>query len=377
MKKKKMLVFHSALAPYRIDQFNSLGELFDLEIVFYLKNTPSFKYNQNYLKEQCNFKISYLLFGPGKEERFFRFGIYNKVLKTKPDYILSYEYSPTTHYLLLLKKIGLIKQSIGTLVDDSMDICHNPRSKARYLSRKIALKNIDYLVLLSKEVSEFYQSEFKLREDQTINSPILQLPERLRKNSDLLERNAKKYQMEYNLKGKKVLLYVGRFSPVKALPSFLNNIYKLLLNDNNLVFVFVGDGSEHDTLKDIVKERKLEDKVIFAGRYEAEELNAWYLCASGFVLPSISETFGAVVNEALIFGTKVLCSELAGASTLITPNNGLVFNPLNEEDTLDKTIEFLSKIEPINDIDLSKSQSIMASHPNDYLREWEKMSRNN
>lgn len=67
MKKEKMLVFHSALAPYRIDQFNSLGEIFDLEIVFYLKNLASFKYDQKFLKDQCNFKISYLLFGLGKK----------------------------------------------------------------------------------------------------------------------------------------------------------------------------------------------------------------------------------------------------------------------------------------------------------------------
>jgi len=50
---------------------------------------------------------------------------------------------------------------------------------------------------------------------------------------------------------------------------------------------------------------------------EAQQLHAWYLCSSGFVLPSIYEPFGAVVDEALIFGLKVLCSKYAGSSYLI------------------------------------------------------------
>lgn len=373
MKKKKMLIFHSALAPYRIDQFNSLGNLFDLEVVFYLNNLPNFKYDQKYLKELTNFKISYLLKGIGKRERYFRFGVYKKIIQSKPDYILSYEYSPTTHYLLALKKIGLISQSIGTMVDDSLDLCYNPRTKARKFSRKIVLKNIDYLVLLSEEVSELYQKELKISTKQIVISPILQRPSRLRENVSLLELTAREYLSEYNLQGKKILLYVGRFSEEKALPDFLKNIHTLLQENDNLIFVLVGEGEERNKLENIIKEKSLENKVIFVGRYEAQALHAWYLCGSGLILPSISETFGAVVNESLIFGTKVLCSKLAGAATLINSNNGLVFNPLNSEETIEKTKDFISVIKPISNIDLSKSISIMNCHPDDFVAEWKKI----
>lgn len=374
MKKEKMLVFHSALAPYRIDQFNSLGEIFDLEIVFYLKNLASFKYDQKFLKDQCNFKISYLLFGLGKKNRFIRFGIYNKILKSKPDYILSYEYSPTTHYLLMLKRLGLLRQSIGTMVDDSIEMCINPQTNVRRISRNSIVKKLDFMVLLSNEVAQFYHSEFKINMNKLIVSPLIQLEERLKRNEKALDNIASEYITRYELKNKKVLLYIGRFIAVKGLANFLINITDLIINNDNLKIVLVGEGYERKDIEDLIKRFNIEDKVILPGRFENIYLYPWYIVASGFFLPSTFEPFGAVVNESLIFGTKVLCSQLAGASTLITADNGVIFNPLDKEDTINKTKEFLSKIEPVTDISLATSPSIMASHPNDYISEWLKVS---
>ncbi len=374
MKKKKILIFHQWLAPYRVDQFNALSQLYDLEVTFLFDNLVYDKFNQNALLSQCNFKISYLLKGPQSKSRVFRHGIYKKIKKSQPDIILSYEYSFTTQYLIMLKSLRMINQKLGSLVDDSLDICYHTRSRIRFLARKIALKHLDYLVLLSSEVSQYYKDTFNLKEQQVVISPILQLPEKMRKDEIGLENIAKNYLQKYTLKGKKVLLFVGRIAPEKAIPQFLNNIYKILRDNDNLVFIIVGEGKELDILKSIIEDKKLGDKVIFVGKYEGQELHAWYLCGSGLVLPSISETFGAVVNEALIFGIKVLCSQLAGASSLITPDNGLIFDPLDKNDTEEKMNSFLVEMEPIDDICMAHSPSLMAHHPDDFVKEWMKLT---
>lgn len=373
MKKKKMLVFHSALAPYRIDQFNFMGTLFDLEIVFYLNNLPDFKYDQNYLKNQCNFKISYLHIGPGKKDRFFRFGIFNKVTKVKPDYILSYEYSPTTHYLLMLKRIGLLKQKIGTMVDDSMDMCKEPQTKAREISRNSIVRRLDFIVVFSKDVAQFYHSRFKINMNKIIIYPLLQLEDRLRSNNETLENIANEYIIKYGLKDKKVLLYIGRLTAVKGLIQFINNISDIIINNDDLKLVLVGDGDEKDQIKELIQRLNLSDKIVLPGRFENIHLYPWYITSSGFFLPSTFEPFGAVVNESLIFGKKVLCSQLAGASTLITPDNGVIFDPLDTKDTVNKTKEFLSKIDTVTNVKLSASESIMTSNLHHYLSEWEKI----
>ena len=60
-KKQKMLIFHPVLATYRIDQFNFLNEMYDLEVVFLFDQMWNFNIDQNKITDQCKFKTSYLL----------------------------------------------------------------------------------------------------------------------------------------------------------------------------------------------------------------------------------------------------------------------------------------------------------------------------
>jgi len=334
--KKKLLIFHPALAPYRVDQFNSLSKLFDLEVVFVYENIDNNKFDQSKLLSLLEFKYSFLLKGIYFKGRVFRFGIFRKIKRFNPDIIIGYEYSFISQYLIFLKRIGLIHQRIGSTIDDSLEICNHVQSKGRYFARKISVNKFDILIVMSNEVSTFYQNTFNIRPNQIIVSPILQDPERLRENSNLLEIFANQYIKDYNLKGKKILLYVGRFSPEKGLIRFVNHIHTLLLDHKQVVLVLIGNGEEKTAIVNLLKDKSLEKKVIMPGRYEGQNLNAWYVCSSGFVFPSTYEPFGAVVNEALIFGLKVFCSKYAGSSYLVTPEKGMLYDPFSEKDTVCK-----------------------------------------
>jgi len=315
--KKKLLIFHPALAPYRVDQFNSLSQLYDLHIVFIFSNVSDNPFDQGKLLSLLQFKYSFLLKGPFYKKRGLRFGIYRTIKRFNPDFIISYEYSFITQYLILLKQLGIIHQKIGIMNDDSLEICNHVQSKIRYFARGISVKRLDFLIVQSEDVYKFYRDKFKLKDKQLIVSPILQDPARLRNNTNELETIAKRYLIKYSLKGKKVLLFVGRLVPEKALTQFLSFTYPILLDQDYLVLVLIGDGIERSNLEELIREKKLNQKVILPGRFEAEQLHAWYLCSSGLVLPSVYEPFGAVVNEALIFGLKVFCSKCAGSSYLI------------------------------------------------------------
>ncbi len=373
MNKKKLLIFHPALAPYRIDLFNSLNELFDLHVVFLYDNIRAFKYNQDFLLSQCTFDISFLLKGISHKGRVFRFGMYKKIKSINPDIILGEDYSFTTQFLILLKRLGLINQKIGTAVDDSLDICLNIQSRIRYLARKISINYLEYTVVMSKEVSEYYQVYHNLKEEKIIISPILQSSKRLREKSNEIEFSAQKHIEKHHLDNKKILLFVGRLVSEKALPLLLNNIYSVLQEDNSLVLVIVGEGDEKELLEKIIDQKNLHDNVILAGRYDNEDLYGWYLCASGFVLPSLSETFGAVVNEALIFGLPVLCSKYAGASCLINHENGLIFDPSDKVNTIKSLKLFLSTINTLRSVELGNKPSLINDHASDFKKEWSKL----
>ncbi len=372
-RKQRLMIFHPALAPYRIDQFNSLNELFDLKVVFLMENLVNFNMDQEKLMEACHFKISFLLKGLLFKRRLFRLGMLREIRLDNPDIVMGFEYSLTTQYLILLKKTGVIRQKIGSFIDDSPEICKTVQSKVREWVRDRTVKQLDFMVVMSKEVAHFYQDHYKLNERNVIVSPILQLPERLRKDSATIEYFANQYVQDHRLKWKKILLFVGRLVPEKALPQFIEIIAPILVSNDDIRFVLVGVGSEEGYLKAIVKEKQLESKVIFAGKHQAKELYGWYACASGFVLPSVSETFGAVVNEALIFGLKVFCSRNAGASSLINSENGLLFNPLNSTDTYYKFQHFTKDLKPVDNISLDNSPPLIEDYRPFFLQEWGKM----
>ncbi len=155
-----------------------------------------------------------------------------------------------------------------------------------------------------------------------IVSPILQLPERLRRDQEKIESIALNHIRNFQLKGKTTILFVGRFIPEKALPLFISTISNFLAERENFLLVLVGEGSDMDQLKTIVNEKKVGREGYFSRKIPRKRA-FWMVCLCiGICFAQPVRAFGAVVNEALIFGLKVLCSKFAGASCLINPGNG-------------------------------------------------------
>ena len=159
----------------------------------------------------------------------------------------------------------------------------------------------------------------------------------------------------------------------KGLTNFINTIGDTLDEHENCVLVLVGDGDKKEEIETILKVKHLHNKILLPGRFEGSELYAWYVCASGFVLPSTYEPFGAVVNEALIFGNKVFCSKYAGASSLIFSDCGILFDPLNEIETIHKLNIFLDSIDVIDEIDMKNKPSIILNSQKYFVNEWLKL----
>ena len=57
--KKKLLIFHPALAPYRVDFFNALGRLYCCKIVFLTHNNANQNFDQEALLANATFQARY------------------------------------------------------------------------------------------------------------------------------------------------------------------------------------------------------------------------------------------------------------------------------------------------------------------------------
>jgi len=329
--KKKLLVIQPALPPYRVDFFNALNKNFKAEFYFFRYNLHDQKFNQEELKKSINFKPKYLTKGIELFERSLRFGIKRIIKKNKPDIVLSTEYNIVTIFMVFTRLFQKNKFKIFTLCDDNLIIVKKT-GFFRKISRQFLIKNIDGIILTNDNVVNWYNKNLK-HKAKLITFPIIREENKFRNelNTSCLESNLN--IDKYNLNGKKVLLFVGRLVKLKNLSRLLNAFNKITKEENDVILVIVGSGIEELNLKNQVNELNLNKSVLFAGRKEGINLLAWYNIAQVFILPSYNELFGAVVGEALLAGCYVLCSNLAGARTLIDENvNGNTFNPYNEDE---------------------------------------------
>jgi glycosyltransferase involved in cell wall biosynthesis len=347
--KKKLVVFHPSLAPYRIDLFNALNDVFDANIYLFRRQLLSQKFDVPKMEAQLNFKPKFLTrgFELYHKNRMIRFGYLQKIILHKPDIIVCSEFNIVTFLSAVFVKSIYPKTEIYSLCDDSVDVAQRS-SRFRKLGRYLCLKKLDGIILGNDFAKEWYNKEFP--KVPTIVAPIIQKEERILSIINDANPISKKYLEKYNLKDKNILLFVGRLVEVKNL-NFLIEVFSTYVSNNkDAVLVLIGDGDKKAELVKLVKELKMEQNILFAGRFENEELYAWYNIADYFILPSTSETFGAVVNESLIAGVPVICSNLAGASSLINKENGVTFNPYDKEELLNIFNEVLSKKRKTNDI---------------------------
>ena len=123
--KKKLLIFHPALAPYRVDFFNSLGEAFDCTIVFLTRNNENQHFDQSKLLANATYKYEYLDRHYKVAKRNVNFGYWAKIKKHNPDIVITCEYGLSLWASYAYKLFARSKYKLYTMCDDSIAICKN------------------------------------------------------------------------------------------------------------------------------------------------------------------------------------------------------------------------------------------------------------
>lgn len=325
--KQKILVFHPALASYRVDFFNALNARFDALFYFELKKQFSHTFSENYLESKCDFQSRYLEKGFTFMGRYTRFGMGAIIDKERPDVVICSEYNPTT-FLVFLKYIFFGKKfRMYTISDDSVDVAVQRKGMRSWI-RNLISKNIDGIIFPSQAVCDWYTSHIS-EKPKTLILPIIHSDDVFRAQLKQALPTRDEQVNKFGLQGKKVVLFVGRLAEEKNVTVLLQAMAQLKNEDWRLVIV--GDGNQAEALQLEAKQLQIASKTIFTGRLEGDALLSWYSVATIFVLPSTFEPYGAVINEALLAGCIAFCSEIAGAATLVSDANGIVFSPENPE----------------------------------------------
>ena len=143
------------------------------------------------------------------------------------------------------------------------------------------------------------------------------------------------YRKLHNLPSK-YLLCCSRLIAEKNIHRLIKayNYYRSMVKGTELIpLVIVGSGPLRSELESLIKELDLSKLVILVERASYEEMPVYYALARALILPSVSESWGLVVNEAMACSLPVAVSQNCGCSEDLIEEgrNGYVFDPHNVE----------------------------------------------
>ena len=316
MRKTKVIIITNIIAPYRVPLFNRLAKenWLDLKVFFCKSITKDrqwdvprgirFKYRilkgiTFSLKGRSYYKYRTVHFNPG---------LIPGLIKMEPDIVISAEYSiPSIMASFYCRAFGkkYISWSEGIYYSD-----RNISLVQKFL-RKIIISNARACIGCSTDSKKQYISLGAKPEKVFISIQTIDVKSFKRK-CEMIRKEGKFQDKRKN--NERIILYVGSLIVRKGVIHLLDAVKILAQKFNNFRLILVGDGVEKNNLRNFCNENIFLDKVHFVGFQQQPNLPNYYAIADVFVLPTLEDTFGVVVNEAMAAGLPILCSKFAGAA---------------------------------------------------------------
>lgn len=191
---------------------------------------------------------------------------------------------------------------------------------------KQAVKHADEIIVLSKNVQDYFQKEYNRK---TVFIPNgVSKPEIIKPNI-ICEK--------YSLNKDEYILFLGRMVPEKGI-HYLIDAFNNIKTDKKLVIA--GGASDTDTYYSELKEKTKNNKnIIFTGFVQGKELDELYSNAYIYCLPSDLEGMPLSLLEAMSYGNCCLTSDIAECATVLE-KKGVTFKKSDTED-LTKTLQKL------------------------------------
>jgi glycosyltransferase involved in cell wall biosynthesis len=336
--KRRVLILSEIISPYRIPVFNALAqhERVDLHVVF-LSETDAGLRQWPVYKDEINFSYEVLpsaRFRAGKSSLILNWKLRACLKKFAPDAVICGGYN----YVASWEALWWAKNRDVELILWSESNRHDARTGLEWVESLKAyfLSCCDRFVVPGKASSEYLQS---LGADaETISmAPNAVDNDWFRRQADSIRGRERERQTEFpdqlGLPGR-FLLFVGRLVAEKGIFDLLHAYDQLEADTRSSVgLVFAGDGPSRAELEWHAQSVS-PGTICFPGFLHREDLAAVYALADALILPTHSDTWGLVVNEAMACGLPIIVTNVAGCSSDLVDDgwNGYVVPPQHPEE---------------------------------------------
>lgn len=139
-------VFNVALAPYRIDFFNSIAKMDKASFYFTQSNVEGSSFDAEAMQKECSFEPK-VLSGISLLGRKLPLSVWNILRKERPQTVFVPEFSLVTLLVILYKFLFHASYKVISICDDSIDMLSgNDFSRMHTYARKLMVPFCDELV---------------------------------------------------------------------------------------------------------------------------------------------------------------------------------------------------------------------------------------
>lgn len=352
--KKKVLLLHNQVAPYRLELFEKLSQIFNLTVYFcqtkskrrkWGASLQGFSFKREILK---NFVVKNLIIN-------YTLGF--KLLKNKFDVYVAGE-SPEvvfSTFLVLLASKLFRKPFIlwSGFIEAKYIKTSKIKNKVRKFYQKILYHHTDSFIAYGKKAKKYLIKNGVAEEKIFIGTQTT--PEKRVKQS--IEKAKTKF------KNKKIILYLGYLQKRKGV-DWLIKAFKEL-KDENTVLIIAGTGEDEEKLKKMVQDNK---NIYFVGYVQGKEKANYYNVSDIFVLPTLHDPWPQVILEAMSFGLPIITTRADGSAEELIKDNGIVIEPTNK-DELKEALNLLLDNKILQEKMSRKSQQIAKKFDINYALE--------
>ena len=310
----KIIVITSNIAPYRLSWCEELSKHYDVTIVY--TKDHDFERDDRWLQNKSD-KCNLIKLNNDKN-------IYDPlcldvidIIKNNKDSLIIFDgYGPKTNLLGLLYCKLINRKSVV-----NVDGYPNQRNKSVLKDniKKCIISKICTYFFCSGELTKKHLLSYGAKEDKIVvhnfssihNYEIIEKP--------LSKKDKENYRKQLGIESKsKIVLGVGRFLPLKRFEDLISAVKKC----NSDCDLYIVGGKPLDIYLELVDG---SNNIHFVDFVMPEDMSAYYKMADLFVLPSETDVWGLVLNEAMANGLPVIASDsVVGADSLIK-DNGMIF----------------------------------------------------
>lgn len=281
------------------------------------------------------FEVLPAIGNPGKLSFWYplNYGLWQGLKKGNFQVLWIHGYAPPFHIfaMIIAKMLG-----IKVLVRDEATLISKNRGRLNKLIKKLFFRGLDFFVdgfLAIGTLNKEYYLANGIHQNKVFDMPYAVDNDFFQKAAHQCEKQREALRTSMGLAAERpIILFASKLALRKRGVDLLE-AFKIVFETirPRPYLLYVGDGEMRGDMVNRIKEAHLEKDVLILGFKNQGELPCYYDLCDVFVLPSLHEPWGLVINEAMNAGRAVVASHhVASAHDLIRQGeNGFIFKAGN------------------------------------------------